>query len=113
HAVVVENRIGGEVGEAAAGRAIVDIGIGPELGDDDLKLGRIEIPAERACDAAAEPDSERIEPPALQPGPCPRPDAPGVEGEIDAAVAQGADSEYREKAVAAVIGGEVGVVGGR
>ncbi len=40
-------------------------------------------------------------------------DAPGVEGEIDAAVAQGPDSEHREKAVAAVIGGEVGVIGER
>ena len=66
HPVFVEDRIGGEVAEPAAVEAVIDVGVGPELGDHDLKLGRVEIPAERAGDEAAEQEAQRIEAPALQ-----------------------------------------------
>ena len=64
--VFVEDRIGGEVAELAAVEAVVDVGVGPELGDHDFELGRVEIPSERAGDQAAEQKAQRIEAPALQ-----------------------------------------------
>ena len=65
-AVFVEQRIDAEIAERAAGQPIVHIGIGPEFGDHDIDLRRVEIPAERAGDEAAEQNAKRIEPPGLQ-----------------------------------------------
>ena len=54
HPVLVEDRIGCEIAELAAVEAVIDVGVGPEFGDHDLKLGRVEIPSKRAADQAAE-----------------------------------------------------------
>ena len=78
-----------------------------------MKLGRVEIPSERAGDQAAEQDAERVEPPALQLPPLALDDAPGVEAEIDAAVAERPDRGHRQKALAAVVSRKVRAVGER
>ena len=57
-AIFVEDRIGREVAELAAVEPIIDVGIGPELVDHDVELGRVEIPAERARDQAAEQNAQ-------------------------------------------------------
>ena len=111
--VFVEDRIGGEVAEPAPVEAVVDVGVGPELGDHDLELGRVEIPSERAGDERAEQEPERIEPPAWQLRPPAAQNAPAVEGEIDAAVSKRADRRHRKKARSPVIGGKIDEIGER
>ena len=111
--IFVEDRIGGEVAEPAPVEAIVDVGVGPELGDHDLKLGRVEIPSERAGDEASEQEPERIEPPARQLRPPAAQNAPAVEAEIDAAVSKRADRGHRKEARSSVIGGKIDEIGER
>ncbi len=78
-----------------------------------MNLGRVEIPAERAGDQAAEQNAKRIQPPALQLSPLAADHASCVESEIDAAVAERADRSHREKARAAVVGSKIGAIGER
>ena len=112
-AIFVEDRIGREVAELAAVEPVVDVGIGPELVDHDVQLGRVEIPAERAPDQAAKQNAQRVEPPAWQLLPLAADHASCVEGEVDAAVAERADRGHREKARAAIVSRQIGAVSER
>ena len=78
-----------------------------------MQLGRVEIPAERAGDQAAEQNAQRVKSPALQLSPLAADHAPCVEGEVDAAVTERADRGHREKARAAVVSRQIGAVGER
>ncbi len=111
--IFVEDRIGGEVAETAPVEAIVDVGVGPELGDHDLELGRVEIPSERAGDEGAEENAQRIETPAWQFRPPAAQNAPAVENEIDAAVSKRADRGHHKKARSPVMGGKIDEIGER
>jgi hypothetical protein len=74
------------------------------------RLGRVEIPAERAGDQGAEQNAQRVESPALQLSPLAADHAPRVEGEVDAAVTERADHGHREKARSPAVSREIGAV---
>ena len=113
HPVLVEDRIGGEVAERAAVEAVIDVGIGPELGDHDLELG-----ANRNTIRARRRRSRRAGGPAHRgasfAASCARRSRRSRRrSQIDAAVAERADSGHRQKARAAVVGRKIGAISER
>ena len=93
HAVLVEDRIGDEVAERAAGEAIVGVRVGPELVPHHRDLRRVEIPAERAGDEAAEQRAEPVDARALHAPALAVDDPRQVEQRVDAGVSESADDE--------------------